>query len=152
MSLLTDAQKSEYDAALYSLFEAFRRPMTLYLEASRATISTSPTYSRFGDHSQMAAITTDNPAVTPLSYTISGCILYGNKQPWDYVGAPGPVQDKLRESFGTLRLKVDPTGYALLKDAKQVVVDGFNFQLVSSPRPHGLVTPTRYTFTLQKVD
>jgi hypothetical protein len=155
MSLLTTAQKSEYDDALYSLFEAFRRPMTVYIEAARTTISTSPTYSRFGQHDQMAAIGADNPAVTPQSYVISGCITYGNKQPWDYV-EPGTRRDyqqnKLRESFGVVKIQVDATGNALLATAKQVTLDGFNFEQVSTPRPHGLVTPTRWTHILQKVD
>lgn len=153
---LTDSMKTEYDSALYTLFETYMSPFTVYVTAQQAVISTSFTYSRFGDHSQNAAITPDNTVVNPLSYVVSGCINYGNGQPWEYVepGSRGNYQqDKIRESFGTVKLKVTPTGYALLKDAKSVVLDGFNFTLTSNARPHGLVgSPNRYTFVLQKVD
>ncbi len=152
-SLLTDAEKSSFDDGLSSVFWTFARPFTMFVEAQVATISTSPTYSRFGDHSQNSTITTDNTAVTPVSYTVTGCIQYGDKQPWEYTPVPGQQQDKIRESFGTVRVKLDATGHALMADVKAVRLDGFDFTLVSSPRPHGLVgAPSRWSYILQKTD
>lgn len=134
-------------------FETFWRGMTIYVEASTAVISTSPTYTRFGDHSQNAAITAENVAVTPQSSIISGCILYGSKQPWVDFSAGGEGQLKLRDSEGTVRLKVASDGYALLRNCKLINLDGFNFQLDSNARPHGLLgNPTRWTFSARKVD
>ena len=151
--LLTDGMKSDYDDALYSVFATFMRPFGLFVQAQQAVISTSFTYSRFGDHSQNAAITPDNTVVNPLYQTVSGCIHYANGQPWDYTAAPGDQQNKIRESFGTVRIKVDASGQALLRGCKSVALDGFDFTLISNARPHGLVgAPTRWTYTLQKVD
>jgi hypothetical protein len=110
-------------------------------------------YSRFGQHDQNAAIDAENVAEVPQVYTVTGCILYENKQPWTYI-SPGRVGDlKLRESDGKVRIKVEASGYALLKECKLVNLDGFNFQLNSNARPHGLLgAPTRWSFTLEKTD
>lgn len=151
---LTDEQKSIYADALYGVFQTFMRSFQLYVDAKVAVVNTSPTFAgMFGDSSQNSTAT----PYTPQLYTaISGCLLYANKQPWEYIepGSRGDYQqNKIRESFGQLRLKVDPTGYALLKDCEQITVDSFTFTLDSNARPHGLVgNPTMYTFTLSKSD
>ena len=156
LSLLSASEKTDYDNALASVFDTFARPFSLYLNAQVATVSTSPTYSRFGDHSQQAPVSTDNPAFTPVVYTVTGCILYGNKQPWEYIEPARRAdyqQNKIRESMGTVRIKVDATGHALLSQSKALRLDGFDFTLVSSPRPHGLVgSPVRWSYTYQLTD
>ena len=156
-SYITDAQRLIYDAALQSQFDTFARPFQLFVEANVATISTSVEYSRFGQHDQNAAITTENTAVTPQFHTVTGCIYYGNKQPWIDISPDGVGQEaqqiKIKNSEGTVRIKVDATGYVLLKQVKLVNLDGFQFQIDSNARPHGLLgSPTRWTYTLQKVE
>ncbi len=153
---LSDDQKSIYTDALFTVFETFMRPFGLYLDGQTAVINTAPNFAgMFGDASQNTNGPLSTP-VTPQFFVLSGCILYANKQPWEYIepGARGNYQqNKIRESFGEVRLKVQPTGYALLKDAEQIVLDGFTFIIDSNPRPHGLVgKPNMYTFNLVKVD
>ena len=156
MDLLSTAEKTAFDSAMQDLFATFARPFLMYVAAQKATISTSLTYSRFGQHDQNAEVTAENTANTPIVYTLTGCILYGNKQPWEYVPfgeRREAQQDKIRESMGTVRIKVDASGHGLLAQAKLVNLDGFDFTMVSNARPHGLVgQPTRWTYTLQKVD
>ncbi len=154
-SLLTDAQKSYFDAAMADQFDTFKRGFAIYVSAQTAVISTSLTYSRFGPHSQDTPVSADNMAVTPQFSVISGCILYDDKQPWVYSTPGGKKSDtqelKLRESDGIVRIKVDATGNALLSQCKLVNLDGFDFQLDSTARPHGLVgSPTRWTYTLER--
>ena len=156
MDLLSPAQKAAFDVAMGNQFDTFKRGFSIYVKAQTAVISTSPNYSRFGPHDQNAAISAVNPAVTPQYQVVSGCILYGNKQPWTYIN-PGGVngdstqQLKIRESDGIVRIKVEADGYAIMKDCKMVELDGFQFQLNSTARPHGLVgAPTRWTFTLER--
>jgi hypothetical protein len=152
-SLIPAEYAAIYQSALDDVFWTFARPFQMYVEAQTATISTSNTYSRFGQHDQNAAINADNSAVTPQVYTVTGCILYGNTQPWKFT-SPGDVGDlKIRESDGIVRIKVETVGYNLLKNCQMVRLDGFDFQLQSNARPHGLVgQPTRFTFTLDKID
>lgn len=156
LSLLSAAQQADYKSALSSVFWSFARPFSLYIQANTAVISTSPTYSRFGFHDQNAAITADNTAVTPQVYIVTGCIRYNGDQPWPFVSpdtGPEAQQLKVRFSDGKVRIKVEATGYALLKQVKTVVLDGFTLTLVSSPRPHGIVgEPDRYTFEFERDD
>ncbi len=150
-SLLTDTQRASVEASLQNVFDTFKRPFTLYIDALTAVISTDPTYSRFGQHDQNVF----NPPVTPQAYTLTGCIMYGEKQPYAYFSPEGrtnPEQLKLRDSQGTVRIKVDATGYELMKNCKIISLDGFQFNLNSNARPHGFPTPTRYTFTAEKSD
>lgn len=138
---------------MFSVFQTYMRGFHMYLDAGVAVVNTSPTFAGFfGDASQNQL----NVVNTPQVFHLSGCILYGNKQPWEFIepGSRGNYQqNKIRESEGVVRLKVDPTGYALLKDAEQIIIDKFTFVIDSTPRPHGLIgDPNMYTFTLLKVD
>ena len=153
---LSDEEKSSYSDALYGVFSTFMRPFSIYVDAKVAVVNTTPDFAgMFGDQSMNAVGPTTTPVV-PQSFIISGCILYDNKQPWEYIelGSRGNYQqNKVRESFGLVRVKVQPTGYNLMKDVEQIVLDGFTFVNDSTPRPHGLVgNPSYYTFSLQRVD
>ena len=151
-SLISDTEKAAMNAAMVNQFDSFKRGFTLYIEAQNAVISTAPTYAGiFGQEDQNVF----NPQVTPQSYLISGCILYGNKQPWEYVEPQTRAnyqQLKLRESQGIVRLKVDQSGYSLMAQCKKCQLDGFDFTMTSTPRAHGLFSPQVYTFTLNKQD
>ena len=153
MNLLSASEKIGYDQAFQDLFETFATTFSIYQEPQKATISTSLTFSRFGQHDQNAAVSADNVANVPRSYVISGCIEFGNKLPWDYIApaqGQNAQQDKLRNAMGMVRVKVDATGYGLLRDAKLVTIDDWDFQPVTTPRPHGLVgAPSRWTFYYQ---
>ncbi len=149
-SLLSTTQQAEFQRAIADVFWSFARPFSLYVEANTAVISTSLTYSRFGMHDQNEPVGVDNPAVTPQVYTVTGCLLYGENQPWTYIspdGATSAQELKLREADGVIRIKVEATGHALLSQCKLVVVDGLQFQLNSTPRPHGIAgSPDRWTY------
>ncbi len=152
---LSDTDRVVFNAALFGVFETFKREFTLYLDARTAVVNTTPNFAgMFGDASQNAT----GPGATPVApqlYVLSGCIKYGNGQPWEFIGPVGnnDQQNKVRESEGQVRIKVDRSGYALLKDCQQVVLDGFTFTLDTTPRPHGLVgDPDRWTFHMLKVD
>lgn len=156
-SLISNAQKVYFDQWMDNQFDTFKRPFDIYIEAQTAVISTSPTFSRFGGHGQNAAITAANPAVIPQFTTVEGCILYGNKQPWVYMNPDSAAskrdaqQLKIREANGIVRIKVAIDGYTIMQGCKLVRLDGFNFQLDSTVRPHGLIgAPTRWTYTLER--
>lgn len=144
--------KDTLEAAAQWVFDQFKRPFQLYIEAEIANISTNPNYSMFGQHDQNVF----NPAVNPQVSTVMGTIYYPNQQPWDYVEPMSRTnydQTKIRESFGQVRIKVDGSGYTLMQGVRLVNLDGFNFKLSSNARPHSMFgPPTRYTFYLTKVD
>lgn len=152
-SYITPEMQAGYDEALFNVFATFMRPLTVYIDAQVAVVNTTASFAgMFGDSSQNAVGPGVTP-VTPQSYVVSGCIHYANGQPWPYIAPPGPGQNKARESEGTVRLKVDVSGYALLNGCAQVRLDGYTFTNDSTPRPHGLVgQPNRWTFNLLRVD
>lgn len=154
-SLLSPAQQTSARNAIRSVFDTFARPLTLYLEAQTVTISTDPNWSRFGQSDQQLL----DPAVVPQVYTVTGCVMYGEKQPFGYTtpyggGAVGDgTQLKIRDADGTVRIKFDASGYALMQGAKRVVLDGFTFDIDTTPRPHGVIgAPDRWTYVLDKVE
>lgn len=144
-------QRALLENAVDSTFQTLKRAFVVYVQAQVATISTNATYSQFGPHDQNQF----NPAVNPQAQTIYGTIMYGNQQPWQFIEPSNRTnydQNKLKNDFGTIRIKVDVAGYQLMIGCKTVVLDGFNFKLTSSARPHGLFSPQRYTFFLEVVD
>lgn len=150
-SLIPTNSQSPYEAAIQNVFDTFKRAFTLYIEGQVAFVSSNPNYSRFGQHDQNVF----NPAVNPQATTVYGTILYANGQPWEYIEPASRAnyqQDKIRNSKGVVRIKVDGSGYALMVNCKRVNLDGFDFTMVSNARPHGVFLPARYTFNLVKVD
>lgn len=147
-SLISDTEKTDDQSQLMDLFDTFKRPFTVYLEAEKAIILTNPDYSRFGDNSQ----NNFNPPVNPTPTTVYGTILYGKEQKYPFLTAGGTdnASTKIRVAEGRTRVKVDSDGYAILKNAKSFVIDEMSFKVVSTPRPHGLFTPMIYTFFLER--
>lgn len=148
-NLLSTIERSTFEDALDSVFQSYKRQFFLYIDAQTAVISTGPS-PRFAQHDQNVF----NPPVTPQIYTLSGCILHANKEPWEYMEPQTRAnyqQLKLRDPGGTVRLKVDYSGFLLMKECKMVDIDGIQFMLNSTARPHGLLTPIRYSFNLTNV-
>lgn len=144
-------QRTALENAVDSVWQTLKRPFTVYTEAQVAYISTSSTYSRFGQRDQNVSA----PQVNPQAQTIYGTIMYGAKQQWDPIAPENRSnydQDKIRNSMGQVRIKVDATGYEIMKNCKKIQLDGFDFTITSNSRPHGLFTPQRYTFFLDKTD
>lgn len=151
MNLVGPITQAAVNQGAQDVFDTFKRPFSLYIEAQVVTISTSPAYSRFGQHDQNVF----NPQVNPQVYTVYGTILYGNNQPWEFIEPQARAnfqQTKLRNSQGLVRIKVDESGYALMQNCKLANLDGFNFTMTSNARPHGMFGIQRYTFWLTKTD
>ena len=149
MGLLSDAEKASLSADYNLVAETFLTPLVIYKEAQVIVLSTNPNYNRFGSLSQSD---TDLPVNNPLRFIVSGRVEYGSSQKYPFlkVGSEDN-QLNLRESDGLVRVKVDLSGYALLKDAKQIEIDNFIFTVASTPRPHGLFNTKYYTFRYQKI-
>lgn len=146
-SLIEQNEKDDMTAAMLDVFDTFKREITVYKEPERIIISSNPNYSRFGDNSQNQF----NPPVTPIASTIYACILHEKNQRWVYVD-PNTSQIKVRSTEGKVRIKVDATGYEIMRGAKNITLDGFNYRTDSSPRPHGLFQPVLWTFFLERVE
>ncbi len=147
-SILSDAQKAALIGDFKNVIDTFVRPLVVYQEATRTVIISDPNFN------PIEATNPNNTEVknTPVYSTISGRILYDKSQEWSYVRpypgrGVGEGQIKVKDDVvRSMRLKVDLTGYNLIKDSKKVQVDGHLFDNESVARPHGLFGAETYTF------
>lgn len=136
------------NAGLQGVVDATVRALYVYQEATMTVIVSDPNWNPINGYNQ------NNTNITNVANyaLISGRVLYDKQQEWaffrPYVGrGPNEGQLKLKDqTTRSVRIKVDPTGYALLQNAKKVQVDGELFDLESIARPHGLFLPNFYTF------
>jgi hypothetical protein len=142
-SLISDSEKALLLTDFQQVVDTFLRPLVVYQEAQRTVIVSNPDYNPFSDWNQ------NNTDIqnTPVYTTISGRILWDKQQEWKYVRPPDSPQIKTKDATNrSVRLKVDPSGYNLLKDAKKVEIDGVLLDIESQARPHGLFDTNYYTF------
>lgn len=149
MSLLTQAEKE----ALTADFDQYAastwlNPLIVWQEPQRTIITEDLNYNPYTSYNQNSTTV----PVTPVATTISGRILWDKQQEWKFMtpyngrGAnEGQIKTKDQTSRAC-RLKVDASGYTLLKDCKIVQIDGVQLVPESQPRPHGLFWATYYTF------
>lgn len=144
--LLNDDQKAAIFADFARAMETFARPLTVYQEAQRTVVVSNPDFNPIEDWNQ------NNTDIqnTPVFSTISGRILWSKDQEWRYLTPGGlhPSQLKLKDATkASCRLKVDSTGYALLRTAKKVQIDGILMDPDSEPRQHGPFGTGFWTFS-----
>jgi hypothetical protein len=149
-SLVSDAEKVVIEDALHDAWETFKRPFLVYRDAEKILVATTPsyTYSRFGPTDQNVT----EPVNVPQAVTIYGTILYEKKQYWEFFSPGSTGNIKVKVAQGKVRVTVDEAGYQIFKDARQITIDGFEFRLNTTPRPHGLFAPKRYTFFLERIE
>ena len=147
-SLLSDSEKAELVADFQGVVDTFTRPLIVYQEATHTVIISDPNYNPLEAYNQNNTDITN----TPNFSTISGRVMYDKDQEWSFVkpyagqGA-NDGQIKVKDANKrAVRIKVDPSGYALLNTAKKIELDGNLFDLESVARPHGLFVPNYYTF------
>lgn len=145
-SLLSDSEKAVLVADFQGVVDTFVRPLIVYQEATHTVIISDPNYNPLEAYNQNNLDITNTPNYT----TISGRVMYDKNQEWNFIkpyagGDNGQlkVKDATKQS---VRIKVDPSGYALLNTAKKVELDGNLFDLDSIARPHGLFAADYYTF------
>jgi len=147
-SLLSDTEKSAYAAAFQQNVDTWIRPLIVYQEPQKTIIVSDPNYNPYEAYNQ------NNTEIqnTPVFTTISGRIMYDKNQEWAYTrpyAGRGIEEGQIKlknQSTRSVRLKVDISGFNLLQNAKKVEIDGQLFDFESLARPHGLFTPTYWTF------
>jgi hypothetical protein len=147
MSFLTDSQKAAVFAEFNTAMSTFLRPLIVYQEPQKTVIISDPNYNPLeGSYNQNDADVQNIPIYT----TISGRITYDKDQEWSYLKPyPGNENGQLKvkdQTARSVRVKVDYSGYSLLSTCKKMELDGYLFDLVSQPRPHGPFGTGYWTF------
>jgi hypothetical protein len=147
-SLLTDLDKASIVSDFKNVVDTFVRPLLVYQEPTHTVIVSDPNFN------PLVAFNQNNTQITntPVINTISGRILYDKNQEWSYLRPyPGrgtaEGQIKVKDAvIRSVRMKVDVSGYNLIKTSKKVEIDGYLFDTESIARPHGLFGAEYYTF------
>lgn len=143
MSFLTDAEKAAIFADFHAAMDTYCRPLTVYQEAQRTVVSSNPNWNPIEAFNQNDLTVTN----TPVYATVSGRIMWDRSQDWNFVKGLSDSQLKVKSATDrACRIKVDYSGYSLLKTAKKVEVDGVMLTPESEPRPHGPFGTGYWTF------
>lgn len=149
-SLISDSQKAEMESAMLDVFDTFKRLITVYTAPEKVIISTDPNFSRFGQFGQNSEMNSTQTTQEPIPQQIYATILYSKNQDFEQFNKDKTggtyEQIKVRDSNVRVRIRVESTGFAILKDVKMITLDGREFRVDSPPRGHGLFTTTRWDF------
>ena len=145
-SLLTTAQNAALQSAFNDLHDTFAREIYIYKEAKRVVLATTPTFNPIYQQNLTQQEVVERQIQSGM---FSARISYDTDRAESYVTSPEiDSQLKIKIPDGTVRIKLDKTGYQYIKKAKRVDFDGRRFSITSDVRPHGLFEPNYYTFFL----
>ena len=148
-SLLSDSEKNAMEASLNDVFDTFKRPIVVYSSPEKIYVSTDPNFSRFGQFGQNNEMEKQEINSQNIQ-TIYATILYSKNQDFEQFNKDKTggtyEQIKVRDNNVKVRIRVDSTGYATLKDAKLIQLDGREFIKDSPSRGHGLFASVRWDF------
>ena len=150
--LFTPSEKLELGNNFNDIHDTWGRPITMFRQNEQIVIAESLDNNYIWD-------TAPNNTTTQtviLSGVFNARVLYGKDQklePFKSISL-NRSEDQILTSVeaGDVRLKLDPTGAAFINSAKRATLDGFIFEITTSPRPHGLFTPQFFTYYLKKIN
>jgi hypothetical protein len=144
---LTDAQRTEYQNVFKNMHDTFAREITIYKTEVGIFVATNATYNAL--YSRLK--NSKRKVKEVKKYSSRARIKYIGTQPEELINDFG-AQVNVRFPEGTVRLKLDKTGYDLIKTAGRVEVDGELFKVVSDPSKAGPFSVLFYVLYLQRND
>lgn len=151
-SFLSESQITSMENAFSRLHDTFARDIVVYKTAKQIVISTNPNHDFIWESSP----TNDVVENIPVSGVFKARIKYANDQDRNQfntvVAGKGSDQVNIELENGDVRIKLDATGAAFIKDATRVVFDNEVFNVETPARPHGIVRPQFYDFVLKRLN
>ena len=145
--LLTAAQRADYQNAFKDMHETFAREISIYKTKVGVFVATNAAYNAL-----YSRLKNSKRKVKEVEkYTTTARIKYIGTQPEELVNEFG-AQVNVRFPEGTVRLKLDLTGYNLIKTAGRIEIDGELFKIVSDPSKAGPFDVLFYVLYLQRND
>ena len=135
---------------LADLHDTFSREITVYKNAKRIAIASSPSFN--------AIYGTSGATNTSEYQTVSQTFLariYYLKMDEEFLSnssAGADSQSKIIMPNGSVKIVVDPQGYLFIKEARKVEFDGITFSIRSDGNPIGLFSNQYYEFLLTPID
>ena len=145
--LLTTADKNAIGDAFDDMHDTFARTITIYQRKNSVFIATNSTYNAL--YKRIKAAPNTKSKVTTTS--VQARILYAQKQIEQELSSMSSQID-VPVSKGLVRIKIPKAGYDVIEKATTIQMDGFPFQIISTPAPIGPFNPKYYTLYLERSD
>lgn len=149
-SLINQKLMNKVIGKLADLHDTFSREITVYKNAKRVAIASSPSFNAIYGNSGA----TNTSQYQTVSQTFSARIYY-IKMDEEFLSnssAGADSQNKIIMPNGSVKIVVDPEGYFFIKEARKVEFDGITFSIRSDGNPIGLFSNQYYEFLLTPVD
>jgi hypothetical protein len=149
-SLINLSRQNKVISALADLHDTFSREITVYKNAKKIAISSSPQYnSIYGNAGAATSIDYET-----VSSTFMARIYYLKLEEEHFADSSSNKgsQNKIIMPQGSVKIVVDPEGYQYIKEARKVEFDGITFSIRSDGNPMGLFSNQYYEFFLTPID
>jgi hypothetical protein len=135
---------------LADLHDTFSREITVYKNAKRIAIASSPSFNAIYGTSG----STNTSEYQTVSQTFMARIYYlkMDEEFFANSSAENNSQSKIIMPNGSVKIVVDPQGYLFIKEARKVEFDGITFSIRSDGNPIGLFNNQYYEFLLTPID
>jgi len=152
MSLLTDEEIEEVNAAMLDIFLTFRRdtPFVFYKPAEEEVVIFDDSFN--ADLSEF-----HNPNVTyiPQYQSFNVRVIYPKREGTleNFFAGGANLQIKSEQDLGIVQIQMEQDAYDYIKDSIRFTFMGDKYQKLTSPRKLGVLgTFTLYQITLKKVN
>lgn len=149
-SLINIANQLKVTSAFANLHDTFSREITVYKNAKKVTISSSAQYNSIYGNAGASSNTTYETVSSKFMARI-----YYIKSDEEFMSDSSSnkgAQNKIIMPQGSVKIVVDPAGYAFVKEARKVEFDGKTFAIKSDGNPMGLFENQYYEFFLTPID
>ena len=149
-SLINQKLMDRVSLRLADLHDTFSREITVYKNAKRVAIASSPSFNAIYGNSGA----TNTSEYQTVSATFSARIYY-LKMDEEFLqnsSAGTDSQNKIIMPTGSVKIVVDPRGYLFIREARKVEFDGITFSIRSDGNPIGLFSNQYYEFLLTPID
>ena len=146
-SFLSDSEKNEINSVFDHMHDTFARDINVFQRENEIFVATNGNYNAL--YARIKDAPTTRAKVTKT--TVKARILYGQQQSeMDLPGARAQVNVQVSE--GSVRVKIDETGYALFTKASKIEIDGEVFRIVSDHSKLGPLGVKYYPLYLRRAD
>jgi hypothetical protein len=149
-SLINQKVMDKVISKFADLHDTFSREITVYKNAKRVAIASSPSFNAIYGNSGA----TNTSEYQTVSATFSARIYYlkMDEEFFSNYSAETESQNKIIMPNGSVKIVVDPQGYLFIKEARKVEFDGITFSIRSDGNPIGLFGNHYYEFMLTPID
>jgi hypothetical protein len=149
-SLINQKLMDRVSLRLADLHDTFSREITVYKNAKRVAIASSPAFNSIYGTSGA----TNTSEYQTVSATFSARIYYlkMDEEFFQNSSAGSESQNKIVMPNGSVKIVVDPRGYLFIREARKVEFDGITFSIRSDGNPIGLFSNQYYEFLLTPID